>query len=100
MRRVALTTFALASLASPARAQSSDTLSLPARFPGGETLIYDARFGILNIGQAAMRVVSQDTIRRIPTLHIEFLVQGGTYLVRINDRMDSWIGLNDFASRG
>jgi len=86
-------------LASPARAQARDTVSLPERFPVGETLLYDARFGFFNIGQAAMRVVSQDTIRGIPTLHIEFLVQGGTYLVRINDRMDSWIGLNDFASR-
>jgi hypothetical protein len=99
MRRIGLTAIALASLTSPARPQGVDSLSLPTRFPVGETLIYDARFGILNIGQAAMRVVSQDTIRRIPTLHIEFLVQGGTYFVRINDRMDSWIGLADFASR-
>ncbi len=99
MRRLGLTAVTLASLASPARSQSGDTLSLPARFPVGETLLYDARFGILNIGQAAMRVVSQDTIRGIPTLHIEFLVQGGTYFVRIDDRMDSWIGLRDFASR-
>jgi len=99
MRHIGLTIVVLASLTSPARSQSGDTVPLTSRFPVGETLIYDARYGIINLGQAAMRVVSQDTIRRVPTLHIEFLIQGGTYFFRINDRMDSWIGLDDFASR-
>jgi len=99
MRGVGLTAVALASLCSPARSQSADTLSLPARFPVGETLSYDARWGFITIGQAAMRVAGQDTIRGIPTLHLEFLVQGGTYMFRLNNRMDSWIGLDDFASR-
>lgn len=99
MRRAWLTTLALASLASLARAQSTDPRPLPERFPVGETLIYDARFGFITIGQAAMRVASQDTIRGTATLHLEFLVQGGTYMFRLNDRMDSWIGLEDFGSR-
>ena len=99
MRHLGLCLAGLTSLASPARAQSGDSLALPTRFPVGETLVYDARFGILNIGQAAMRVVSQDTIRGIATLHIEFHVQGGTYFFRLDDRMDSWVGLADFASR-
>lgn len=94
-----LTAVGLGSLASPARPQSGDTLSLPARFPVGETLIYDARFGFLDIGQAAMQVMSQDTIRGIPTLHIAFFVRGGTFFYKLNNRMDSWIGLADFASR-
>jgi hypothetical protein len=99
MRRIALTAIALASLTSPAHPQAGDTLSLPARFPVGETLMYDARFGFLNIGQAAMQVLSQDTIRGIPALHIAFFVQGGTFFYRMNNRMDSWVGLADFASR-
>ncbi len=86
-------------VAPPTAAQSGDTRSIAERFPVGETLVYDARFGFINIGQAAMRVLSQDTIRGIPTLHLEFLVQGGTYMFRLNNRMDSWIGLDDFASR-
>ncbi len=89
----------LALAAAPAAAQTGDSRPLSERFPVGETLVYDARFGFFTIGQAVMRVRSQDTIRGIPTLHIEFVIQGGTYLVQINDRMDSWIGLSDFASR-
>ncbi|MBI2071955.1 MAG: DUF3108 domain-containing protein [Gemmatimonadetes bacterium] len=99
MRRVWLAAVALSILASPARAQSADARPLPERFPVGETLIYDARFGFINIGQAAMQVLSQDTIRGIPTLHIAFFIQGGTFFYKMNDRMDSWIGLADFASR-
>lgn len=99
MRRLGLAVVALASLVAPARSQSGDSLALPTRFPVGETLMYDARYGILNIGQAAMQVLSQDTIRGVPTLHIAFFVQGGTFFYRLNNRMDSWIGLADFASR-
>jgi hypothetical protein len=99
MRRLGLTAFALASLTSPARSQDRDTVPLFERFPVGETLIYDARFGFLEIGQAAMQVISQDTIRSVPTLHIAFFVQSKTVFYRLNNRMDSWIGLADFASR-
>jgi hypothetical protein len=90
---------ALALVAAPAAAQTAGEQPIAERFPVGETLVYEARLAFFNIGQAVMRVRSQDTIRGIPTLHIEFVIQGGTYLVRINDRMESWIGLRDFASR-
>jgi hypothetical protein len=90
---------ALTLAAAPAAAQTSGDRPISERFPVGETLVYEARLAFFNIGQAVMRVMSQDTIRGIPTLHIELVIQGGTYLVRINDRMDSWIGLSDFASR-
>jgi hypothetical protein len=68
-------------------------------FPVGETLLYDARFGFINVGTAAMRVSGVDTIRGAPTLHVTFILQGGTFFYRLNDRMDSWFGLYDFASR-
>lgn len=80
-------------------AQSADTLRLAERFPIGETLVYDARFGFITIGGAVLQVTGIDTIRGVPALHITFLVQGGTFFYRLNDRMDSWIGLHDFASR-
>jgi hypothetical protein len=83
-----------------ARAQETpDSLTLTERFPVGETLTYDARYGMFTVGQAAMQVVGIDTIRGVPTLHIEFIVQGSVFFVQLNDRMDSWIGLKDFASR-
>jgi hypothetical protein len=86
--------------AAVAQAQTgSDSLKLAERFPVGERLVYQARFGFLNIGSAVMQVMSVDTIREVPTLHVTFLVLGGTFFYRMNDRMESWIGLRDFASR-
>jgi hypothetical protein len=77
----------------------ADTLRLLKRFPVGERLLYDARFGFITLGHAAMEVAGVDTIRGVPSLHINFVLQGGTFFYRMNDRMDSWIGLADFASR-
>lgn len=99
MRRLWLVLAALAGIAPDAPAQGGDTLSPLQRFPMGETLVYDGRYGFIQVGQAAMQVVGVDTIRAIPTLHVAFLVQGGTFFYRMNDRWDSWIGLRDFASR-
>jgi len=76
-----------------------DTLRLLERFPVGERLLYDARFGFITIGHAAMEVAGVDTVRGVPSLHISFVIQGGTFIYRLNDRMDSWVGLRDFASR-
>jgi hypothetical protein len=90
-----------AAAAPPPRAagQSPDTVPVTTRFPVGETLVFEGRFGFIPVGQAAMQVVSVDTIRATPTLHVAFLLQGGTLFYRLNDRWDSWIGLHDFASR-
>jgi hypothetical protein len=76
-----------------------DTVRLLDRFPVGELLRYDARFGFITVGHAAMEVAGVDTIRGIPTLQFTFTLQGGTLFFRLNNRMDSWVGLADFASR-
>lgn len=99
MRRVFWPVAIAAALPGALRTQTGDTLRLTERFPIGETLVYDARFGFIDLGGAAMQVMGIDTIRGVPTLHINFLVQGGTFFYRMNDRMDSWFGLYDFASR-
>ncbi len=85
----------------------ADTAAAPAdtavagmeRFPVGETLLYDARFGLLNLGSGTMHVAGIDTIRGEPSLHVVFVLEGGSFFYRLNDRMDSWFGLEDFASR-
>jgi len=69
------------------------------RIPVGETLIYDARFGILTLGKGVMHVAGIDTVRGEPALHVMFRLRAGSFFYRLDDRMDSWVGLEDFASR-
>jgi hypothetical protein len=100
VHRLDVLAVALPCLSAPLAAQTApDTLDPAARFPVGETLVYDARLSMFTVGQAAMEVMGIDTIRGVPTLHIQFVVQGSVLFVQLNDRMDSWIGLKDFASR-
>ncbi|MBE0591045.1 MAG: DUF3108 domain-containing protein [Gemmatimonadales bacterium] len=87
----------------PAQAQTvPDTVAtagVPDLFPVGETLLYDARFGLLNLGEGLMHIAGVDTVRGTPTLHVVFRLQGGSFFYRLDDRMDSWIGLDRFASQ-
>lgn len=68
-------------------------------FREGETFIYEARYGIFTVGKAMLHVAGVDTIHGTPALHVVFVLQGGLPIYRLNDRMDSWFGLEDFASR-
>jgi hypothetical protein len=78
----------------------SDSVSVTAElFPVGETLLYDVRFGLLNLGRGLMHVAGIDTIRGTPALHVVFVLEGGSFFYRLNDRMDSWFGVDDLASR-
>lgn len=69
------------------------------QFPVGETLVYEVKFGIVHLGSGMMHVAGIDTVHGIPTLHVVFRLQSSTFLYRLDDRYDSWIGLDDFASR-
>lgn len=100
LRAALVSAWAVSVGASELGAQSpSSAAPLTRLFPVGETLMYDARFGFINVGTAAMQVSGVDTVRGAPTLHVTFVLQGGTFFYRLNDRMDSWFGLYDFASR-
>ena len=96
---VALTCLALASQQLAAQTPVDSAPSVLERIPVGETLLYDARFGILTLGEGLMHVAGIDTIRGTPVLHVVFRLRGGSFFYRLDDRMDSWIGLEDFASR-
>ncbi len=69
------------------------------RFPAGETLVYEARYGIFTVGRAMLHVAGVDTIRGTPSVHVMFVLQGGLPIYRLHNRMDSWFGAEDFASR-
>lgn len=80
--------------------READTAGVPlTRFPIGEQLRYDAKFGIIPVGAATMSVLEVDTLRGVPVLHLQFRLEGGTFFYRLDDKLDSWVGLEDFASR-
>lgn len=85
----------------PAIAQDNEATSSPTAlgFEIGETLIYEAKFGFITLGSGMMNVAGIDSVRGEPALHTIFVLKGGGMIYRLHDRMDSWIGLDDFASR-
>ncbi len=90
---------AVSGLVTGSAVAQNGTIPAPSTQWTGERLVYDARtLGFVNLGTAEIRVMGVDTIRGDPALHIRFLVQGGNMLYRLNNRMDSWIRLEDFAS--
>jgi hypothetical protein len=94
--------FLLVSVCRTTALSQSDALAGPGsllRFEIGETLLYEAKFGFITLGSGMMNVAGIDTVRGTPTLHTIFVLQGGGMIYRLNDRMDSWIGIDDFASR-
>jgi hypothetical protein len=101
MRRTLLSTAAVIWLAAPVAGQTAadSATDLTEQFPVGETLLYDARFGLLTLGRGMMHVAGIDTVRGVPSKHMVFVLRGGSFFYRINDRLDSWVGLHDFASR-
>ncbi|MFQ5702573.1 MAG: DUF3108 domain-containing protein [Gemmatimonadales bacterium] len=68
-------------------------------FPVGETLLYEAKFGLFKVGKGMMYVAGIDTVRGVPSLHVLFVLRGGPVFYKLDDRMDSWIGIPDFNSR-
>jgi hypothetical protein len=99
VRPALLICLVLTAVARPAIAQSGDSSTVDPRSWVGERLVYDAKFGILNIGMAELLVAGIDTLRDVPALHIRFLIHGGNFLYRLHNEWDSWVGLHDFASR-
>lgn len=69
------------------------------RFPIGEVLLFDAKLGFITIGKGLMHVKGIDSIRGARALHVVFWLRGGLPFYTLDNRMDSWFGLDDFQSR-
>jgi hypothetical protein len=99
----ALALFTVASPPCDLRAQALDADltngSIAGRLEIGETFTYDLTIGPFKVGRALMHVAGIDTIRDVPTVHVVSAVKGGILGFGVHDRMDSWIGLADFAPR-
>jgi len=101
MKRLVLSLLVSALLQVPICAQN-DSITSSSKVLGfdiGETLIYEAKFGFITLGSGMMNVAGIDTVRGEPALHTIFVLKGGGMIYRLHDRMDSWIGIDDFASR-
>lgn len=67
-------------------------------FAVGERLDYDVKFGFLHVGSGDMEVAGIDSVRGRAAWHTVFRVHGGTFFYRVNDRLESWIDVDDLVS--
>ena len=69
------------------------------RFPVGERLRYQAKYGPFSVGMATMEVAGLDTVDGVETVHFIFRIEGGALWYHLNQTMESWVGRADFRSR-
>jgi hypothetical protein len=74
------------------------TRQVPVPFSIGERLEYDVKFGVLKVGSGRMEVMGIEPIRGREAWHTVFTVRGGTFFYKVNDRLESWIDTETFAS--
>jgi hypothetical protein len=71
---------------------------VPVPFSVGERLDYDVKFGVLKVGSGRMEVVGVENVRGREAWHTSFTVRGGTFFYKVNDKLESWIDTETFAS--
>lgn len=71
-----------------------------ARYPFqvGERLDFSAKLGMLKLGEASMNVAALDTTRGEPTFLFRFRLEGGNFLFRIKNTIESWTTVDGFRS--
>lgn len=79
------------------------TTAPPAPFVVGGQLVYDLRLklGVLSLGRVGtgrMEVAEIESVRGRLAYHLVFTVQGGTIGFRVDDRYESWVDIETFAS--
>jgi len=91
----------IASLAMLATLQTTVTPPPPVPFAVGEHMVYQAKYGFINVGTATMDVSNVDTVRGTPVVHLVFHILGsalfGAY--KLDQKLESWVGKDDFVSR-
>ena len=84
-----------------AAASATATVAPPAAVPFavGERLVYQAKYGLFNVGTATLAVAGVDTIRGIEAVHFVFLIEGGALWYHLHQDLQSWVGRRDFQTR-
>lgn len=67
-------------------------------FAVGERLEYDVKFGFLHVGSGDMEVSGIDSVRGHAAWHTIFRVKGGTFFYHVNDRLESWMDVDNLVS--
>lgn len=67
-------------------------------FSIGERLTYDVYFGPLKAGEGSMEVLGHEDVRGKQAWHTRFRVRGGVPFYRVDDVLESWIGVECFHS--
>ncbi len=94
LRRSAAALFLL--LAAPGgEAQSPRVLP----FGPGEVATYQVKLGALTVGRGSLSVAGIVEVQGQPTFHTVMTIAGGNALVRVNDRLESWIDTRGLFSR-
>jgi hypothetical protein len=75
------------------------TLAPAVPFPVGERMLFQAKYGPFNVGQATLEVAGVDTVRGTETLRLRFHIQGGALWYKLDQQIESWVGRADFRSR-
>ena len=79
-------------------APAAPTGQVPVPFSIGERLEFDVKFGVLKVGSGRMEVMGVETVRGREAWHTSFTVRGGTFFYKVNDKLESWIDTETFAS--
>jgi hypothetical protein len=100
VRSLAAITLVAVASASVTVAQTAAPAPTPPRvaFGIGESMVYDVKYGFLNVGTARMDVVGIDTIRGRPAWHTKLEIEGGIPGYRVHDVLESWIDTETFNS--
>jgi len=71
----------------------------PVPFGPGERMVYQVKLGPLSVGEGQMEVHGVETVRGERTYHISMGLNGGIPLARVNNLYQSWLDLDQLASR-
>jgi hypothetical protein len=88
---------AVATAAAAATTPVARPVAVP--FAVGERLVYQAKYGLFNVGTATLQVAGVDTVRGVEAVHFVFLIEGGALWYHLHQDLQSWVGRGDFQSR-
>ncbi|MHB1326943.1 MAG: DUF3108 domain-containing protein [Gemmatimonadales bacterium] len=82
-----------------AAAAPSDTATVASYpFKVGERLVYDAKLGMLKLGEGSIHVAGMDTVRGEETFRFRFQLEGGNFVFKLKSVLESWTTVSDFKS--